>query len=137
MKKVLTFGVFDLLHYGHFEFFRKMRELAGEGGKTIVMLELDEWVVKFKDVRLVYNFEMRKKMLETLRTIDSVVPYDKVGADAVNNVDFDVLAVGPEHTNERFQRLFAWCSENNKDVVVIPRTEGISTTRLKEIIKDL
>ena len=43
----------------------------------------------------------------------------------------------PKIVNERFQRLFKWCAENGKEVVTLPRTEGISTTKLKEIIKDL
>ena len=137
MKTILTFGVFDLLHYGHFELFRKMREYVGSDGKVIVMLQRDEWVSKFKDVRLVYDFNMRKRMIETLRTVDGVVPYDVVGVDSVKDVNFNVLAVGPEHTSERFQSLFRWCRENDKEVVVLPRTDGISTTRLKEIIKDL
>ena len=73
-------------------------------------------------------------MIESLRTVDNAIPYDVVGIDAVRDVDFDVLVVGPEHTNERFQHLFKWCVENGKDVVTLPRTEGISTTKLKEII---
>jgi glycerol-3-phosphate cytidylyltransferase-like family protein len=76
-------------------------------------------------------------MIETLRTVDKAIPYDVVGADALKDLDFDVLVVGPEHTNERFQRLFRWCAENGKEVVTLPRTEGISTTALKAIIKDL
>ena len=137
MKKAITFGVFDLLHYGHFELFRRIKDLVGEDGKVFVLLQRDEWVGKFKDVKLVYDFEMRKTMIETLRTVDQVIPYDVVGIDAVRNIDFDILVVGPEHTSERFRRLFKWCADNGKRVVTLPRTDGISTTRLKEIIKDL
>lgn len=137
MKTAITFGVFDLLHYGHFELFRRIKEVVGPGGKVFVLLQLDEWVTKYKPVKLVYDFEMRKKMIETLRTVDRVIPYDAVGVPAVENIDFDILCVGPEHTSERFQQLFKWCVEHGKEVVTLPRTEGISTTRLKEIIKDL
>lgn len=136
-KTILTFGVFDLLHFGHFELFRKLRELVGNNGCVVVALQLDEWVSKFKDVKLVYDFAVRKKMIENIRYVDSVIPYDVVGVDAVKGVAFDVLAVGPEHTNDRFQKLFEWCGANGKSVVVMPRTKGISTTRLKEIIRDL
>ena len=136
-KKAITFGVFDLLHFGHFELFRRIRELVGETGEVIVMLQKDEWVSKFKDVKLVYDFATRKAMIETLRTVTRAVPYETVGVEAVRDVDFDVLVVGPEHTSERFQRLFKWCEANGKEVVTLPRTDGISTTRLKEIIKDL
>lgn len=137
MKKVLTFGVFDLLHYGHFELFRRAQALGGPNGQLVVALQWDEWVSKFKDAHLVYNFEMRKKMIETLRTVHKVEGYDVVGIPVLERIDFDILVVGPEHTNERFQACFRWCAEHGKEVVVLPRTEGISTTKLKEIIKEL
>lgn len=137
MKKAITFGVFDLLHYGHFELFRRIRELVGADGQVIVMLQRDEWVTKFKPVRLVYDFETRRRMLETLRTVDRVVPYDTVGAEAVGDLDFDTLVLGPEHKGGRFQELSDWCAVRGKEVVTLPRTEGISTTVLKEIIRGL
>ena len=137
-QTAITFGVFDLLHFGHFELFRKIREIVGPEGKVYVMLQIDEMIEKFKPgCKRVYDFPTRQKMIETLRTVDKAIPYDIVGIDAVKNIDFDILVVGPEHTNERFQRLFRWCAENEKEVVALPRTEGISTTRLKEIIQDL
>lgn len=135
--KVLTFGVFDLLHYGHFELFRRARALGGADARLIIALQWDEWVGKYKDAKLVYEFEIRKKMLETLRTVDEVVGYDTVGVPVLKRVDFDILAVGPEHTSERFQQCFKWCAEHGKKVVVLPRTEGISTTELKKIIKGM
>ena len=137
-KTAITFGVFDLLHFGHFELFRRIRELVGENGKVYVTLQIYEMIAKYKPgCKNVYNFTMRQKMIETLRTVDKAIPYDVVGIDAVKDIGFDILVVGPEHTNERFQRLFKWCAENGKDVVTLPRTEGISTTSLKAIIKDL
>lgn len=136
-KKAITFGVFDLLHYGHFELFRRIRELVGEEGEVIVMLQKDEWVTKFKDVKLVYNFEMRKKMIESLRTVTKVIPYETVGIDAVKDVDFNILVRGPEHNSERFQKLSQWCLDNGKKFTILPRTKGISTTSLKQTIKEL
>ena len=135
-KTAITFGVFDLLHFGHFELFRRIRELVGENGKVYVMLQIDESIAKYKPgCRSVYDFDTRRKMIETLRTVDKAIAYDAVGVDAVKDIPFDLLVVGPEHTNERFQRLFRWCEENGKAIVTLPRTEGISTSRLKEIIK--
>ena len=81
--RAVTFGVFDLLHYGHFELFRRIRSMVGPSGQVIVMLQRDEWVTKFKDVKLVYTHEQRKEMIETLRTVTKVIPYDTVGIDAV------------------------------------------------------
>ena len=137
-KVAITFGVFDLLHFGHFELFRRIRELVGDEGKVYVMLQVDEMIEKYKPgCKNVYDFDTRKKMIESLRTVDKAIAYDVVGVDAVKDIDFDILVVGPEHTSERFQRLFTWCAEKGKNVVTLPRTEGISTTILKAIIRDL
>lgn len=137
-KTAITFGVFDLLHFGHFELFRRIRELVGPTGKVYVMLQIDEMIEKYKlGCKNVYDFTTRQKMIETLRTVDKAIPYDVVGVEAVKDLDFNILVVGPEHTNERFQRLFKWCSENGKNVVTLPRTEGISTTKLKQLIKEM
>lgn len=133
-KTAITFGVFDLLHFGHFELFRRIRELVGPKGRVYVMLQIDESIAKYKPgCKSVYDFATRQKMIETLRTVDKAIPYDAVGVEAVENLDFDVLVVGPEHTNERFQRLFKWCAEKGKEVVTLSRTQGISTTMLKEL----
>ena len=133
-RTAITFGVFDLLHFGHFELFRRIRELVGSEGRVYVMLQIDESIAKYKPgCKNVYDFATRQKMIETLRTVDKAIPYDAVGVEAVENLDFDVLVVGPEHANERFQRLFKWCAERGKEVVTLPRTQGISTTMLKEL----
>ena len=135
-RVAITFGVFDLLHFGHFELFRRIRELVGQDGKVYVMLQIDESIAKYKPgCKSVYDFATRQKMIETLRTVDKAIPYDAVGVEAVKDVDFDLLVCGPEHTNERFQRLSKWCAEHGKQVVTLPRTEGFSTTKLKEILK--
>lgn len=135
--KAITFGVFDLLHYGHFELFRRIRELVGEEGEVIVLLQKDEWVSKYKDAKLVYDFAMRKQMIETLRTVTRVIPYESVGIEAVRELDFNLLVRGPEHCSARFLELSAWCEKMGKKWIVLPRTEGISTTALKAIIKEL
>ena len=137
-KTAITFGVFDLLHFGHFELFRRIRELVGSTGKVYVMLQIDEMIEKYKPgCKNVYDFATRQKMIESLRMVDKAIPYDVVGIEAVKDIEFNILVVGPEHTNERFQRLFKWCAETGKEVVTLPRTEGISTTQLKKIISDL
>ena len=137
-KTAITFGVFDLLHFGHFELFRRIRELVGANGRVWIMLQIDESIKRYKPgCKSVYDFEKRKSMIETLRTVDRVIPYDAVGVEAVKELNFDVLICGPEHTNERFQKLFKWCEQNGKEVIVLPRTGGISTTTLKSIIRDL
>lgn len=134
-KTAITFGVFDLLHFGHFELFRRIRELVGESGKVYVMVQIDEAIGKYKPgCKHVYDFAKRKSMINTLRTVTDALPYGAVGVEAVEKIPFDLLVVGPEHTNERFQRLFAWCREHGKEIYTMPRTDGISTTFLKQVI---
>ena len=137
MKNALTFGVFDLLHFGHFELFRRIKELIGNDGKLIVLLQLDEWVSKFKDVKLVYPFEIRKQMLESLRTVDEVIPYTQVCIDSIRNIDFDLLVLGADQKGERFSEVEKWTMLHGKQVITLSRTEGISTSKLKEIIKNM
>ena len=79
-KTAITFGVFDLLHFGHFELFRRIREIVGEPGKVYVMLQVDEMIEKYKPgCKNVYDFATRQKMIESLRTVDKAIPYEVVG----------------------------------------------------------
>ena len=130
MKTVLTFGVFDLLHWGHFELFRRAKELAGEGGRLVVAVQRDEYVTKFKDVRLVYTHEQRTKMIATLRTVDAVVPYTAVD-ETIPTLDFTCLVLGPDQTHAGIQRARDCCLAHGKEVVVLARTPGVSSSQLR------
>lgn len=131
MTKVLTVGVFDLLHYGHFELFRKARLAGGEDAYLIVAVQEDEVVAQYKlGTKLVYNFARRCQMVRELRSVDEVIPYRAVD-DLVKRVDFDVFAVGGDQSHKGFQAAIEYCREHGKQVVAIPRTPGISTTELK------
>lgn len=129
-KTVLTVGVYDLLHWGHFELFRRAKELAGDGGRLIVAVQEDSWVTKFKDVKLVYDWNQRAKMISALRYVDEVVPYTAVD-ETIKTLGFDVFAVGPDQNHSGFQRAKAWCAENGREVVVLGRTNGISSSQLR------
>ena len=131
MKTVLTVGVYDLLHWGHFELFRRCKELAGKGGRLIVAIQDDEWVTKFKDVQLTYSWEQRAKMIRTLRTVDEVVPYTAVDV-TIKNLQFDTFVCGPDQNHLGFQRAKEWCVENGREVVVLSRTEGISSSQIRK-----
>ena len=132
---VLTVGVFDLLHWGHFELFRRAKELAGEGGKLTVAVQEDAIVTKYKpEAKLVYDWHKRVKMIGALRYVDKVVPYTDID-ESIKCIDFDVFAIGGDQTHAGFQRAVKWCAENGKDVVTLPRTEGISTSKLKEMLR--
>lgn len=130
MKKVLTVGVYDLLHWGHFELFRRAKELAGSGGKLVVAVQKDEWVTKFKDVKLVYNYDQRVKMISALRYVDEVVPYTAID-ESIKEIDFTTFAMGGDQAHAGFQRAKAWCKANGKEVIVMSRTPGICSTELR------
>ena len=131
MKKVLTVGVYDLLHYGHFELFRRCKELAGEGGKLVVAVQEDAVVTKYKpQAKLVYDWDKRVKMIRALRYVDQVVPYGDVD-ESIKHIDFTTFVVGPDQCHAGFQRAMQWCRDNGRKVVVLDRTQGISSTQLR------
>ena len=132
IKTVLTVGVYDLLHYGHYELFRRAKELAGEGGRLVVAVQEDAVVGKYKpQAHLIYDWATRVKMIRALRYVDEVVPYGDVD-ESIKHIAFDVFAVGGDQNHAGFQRAMQWCRENGKEVVILPRTAGISTTQLKQ-----
>ena len=131
MKVVLTVGVYDLLHYGHFELFRRCKELAGEGGKLVVAVQDDAVVTKYKpQAKLVYDWDTRVKMIRALRYVDQVVPYGDVD-ESIKHIDFTTFVVGPDQCHAGFQRAMQWCRDNGREVVVLSRTEGISSSQLR------
>lgn len=131
MKTVLTVGVFDLLHYGHFELFRRAKELAGKDGKLTVAIQEDEFVTKYKpQAKLFYDWNTRAKMISALRYVDKVVPYTDID-ESIKKIDFDVFAVGGDQIHLGFLKAVEWCKQNGKEVVRLSRTEGISSTMLR------
>ena len=136
MKKILTVGVFDLLHIGHVNLFRRAKSLS-EDGKLIVAVQESDVVLKYKPgTNLVYSTEERMYMVKAIRFVDDVIPYQAVD-EIVKKVDFDVFLTGPDQIHDGFQRAMRWCEENGKEHVVIPRTDGISSSWLKEQIKTM
>ena len=130
MKTVLTFGVFDMLHIGHILLFKRAKEL---GDKLIVAVQDGDFILKYKpEAKIVYSTEERCYMVSTIKYVDEVVVYKDVDKD-IQHIDFDVFAKGPDQMHEGFQRAIKWCEDNGKEVVVLPRTEGISSTQLRAI----
>ena len=132
MKKVLTVGVFDMLHIGHILLFKRAKAL---GDYLIVAVQDDDCILKYKPgTKMVYTTEERKFMVGALKHVDEVITYRDVDTD-IQGVDFDIFAKGPDQCHAGFQRAVAWCRAHDKEVVVIPRTENISSTMLKEYSK--
>ena len=71
MKKVITYGTFDLLHYGHINLLRRAKE---QGDYLIVALSTDEFNWKEKGKKCYFTYDQRKKLLEAIRYVDLVIP---------------------------------------------------------------
>ena len=123
MKKVITYGTYDLLHVGHINLLRRAREL---GDYLIVVLSTDEFnSVKHKTAY--HPYEARKTILESIRYVDEVLPeynWEQKIKDVVDN-QVDVFVMGDDWKGQ-FDFLKDYC-----EVVYLPRTEGISTTKIK------
>ena len=131
MKTVFTVGVFDLLHVGHILLFKHAKEL---GDRLVVAVQNDDVILKYKpEAEMVNTTEERLFMVKSIRYVDQVVTYDDVD-EIVKKIDFDIFAVGPDQCQEGFQRAIRWCEEHGKEVVTIPRTEGISSSMLRRFV---
>jgi len=124
MKKVITYGTYDLLHIGHINLLRRAREL---GDYLIVALSTDEFNA-IKNKKAYYSYEDRKTILEAIRYVDKVIPertWDQKIQDVIEN-DIDIFVMGDDWKG-KFDFLKDYC-----EVVYLPRTEGISTTKIKD-----
>lgn len=134
IKKVLTVGVYDLLHIGHVELFRRAKNC---GDHLIVAVQESEVVLHYKpNTQLVYSTEERMYMVKAIRYVDEVVTYSGVDS-IVKEVDFDIFVTGPDQNHRGFQEAIQWCREHGKETIVLPRTEGISSSDIKEMIKHM
>ena len=127
MKKVITYGTFDLLHVGHINLLRRAKAL---GDYLIVVVSSDEFNAG-KGKKAYHSFEDRKKILEAIRYVDEVLPeytWEQKIDDVVNN-NVDVFVMGDDWKG-KFDFLKDYC-----EVVYLPRTEGISTTKIKKDLK--
>ena len=127
-KKVLTVGVYDLLHKGHVELYRRAR---GLGDYLIVAAQDSDFILKYKPTAKVLNStEDRKYMIKSIRYVDEVITYTDVDK-IVQEVEFDVFVTGPDQCHSGFQRAIQWCEEHGKEHIVLGRTDGVSSSELK------
>lgn len=133
MTKILTFGVFDYLHLGHLRLFKQCKKYADY---LIVAVQNGEYIEKYKpNAHVRYSTDERVEMLQALRIVDEVKVYDVLNENALNNIDFNILALGEDHQGKRFDDAIQWCKIHNKQVIRLKRTPGISSTAIKEEIK--
>lgn len=124
MKKVITYGTFDLLHTGHINILRRARKY---GDYLIVAISSDEFNA-LKDKKAYYSFEQRKAILEAIRYVDEVIPEHtwEQKVEDVKKHDIDAFVMGDDWKG-KFDFLKDQC-----EVIYLPRTVGISTTKIKK-----
>ena len=125
MNRVITYGTFDLLHYGHINLLRRAKAL---GDYLIVVLSTDEFNWNEKRKKCYFTYEIRKQLLEAIRYVDLVIPeenWDQKISD-VKEYDIDTFVMG-DGWKGKFDFLKPYC-----EVVYLPRTPEISTTQIKK-----
>ena len=129
MKRVITYGTFDLLHYGHINLLQRAKAL---GDYLIVALSTDEFNWNSKNKKTYFPYEVRKKLLESIRYVDLVIPEEnwEQKITDVQLYKIDTFVIGADWEG-KFDFLKDYC-----DVVYLPRTPEISTTQIKNYLKN-
>lgn len=128
MKKVITYGTFDLLHYGHVNLLQRAKAL---GDYLIVAISTDEFNWNQKQKKCYFSYEERKRLVESIRYVDLVIPEEswEQKVSDVQEFKVDTFVIGDDWTGE-FDFLKDYC-----EVVYLPRTPEISTTQIKSDLK--
>lgn len=126
MKRVLTYGTYDLLHYGHLNLLKRCKDL---GDELIVGVSSDEFNEQ-KGKNSFLNFEERVNLVESIKFVDKVIKENswEQKIDDIKRFNIDIFVMGDDWKG-KFDYLKPYC-----EVVYLPRTIGISTTLLKEVI---
>ena len=130
---VFTAGVWDILHVGHLNLLRRARDL---GDKLIVGVLTDEAAERYKP-RPVMPFEQRLEIIRALRMVDDAVQVDDTNATPVlQRLEPHILVHGSDIDKKPGWEIGqTWMHENGRKFVVLPYTEGVSSTGLKSAVR--
>ena len=129
MRRVITYGTFDLLHYGHINLLRRARQY---GDYLIVGLSTDEFNWNEKQKKCYFSYDKRKALLEAIRYVDLVIPeenWEQKIAD-VKEYHVDTFVMGDDWEG-KFDFLKDYC-----EVIYLPRTPEISSTQIKRDLRE-
>lgn len=130
MKKVITYGTFDLLHYGHINLLERAKAL---GDYLVVAVSTDEFNWNEKRKKCYYSYEERIHMLKAIEYVDEIIPeenWEQKNTD-VDKHDIDVFVMGDD-----WEGKFDFLKEKGVEVVYLSRTPNISTTQIKNDLKE-
>jgi len=124
LKRVITYGTFDLLHYGHINLFRRAKAL---GDYLIVALSTDEFNQKLKNKENYFEYKTRELMLDAIRYVDLVIPEEnwEQKVEDIKLYKVDVFVMGDDWEG-KFDFLKEHC-----EVVYLPKTPEISSTMIR------
>ena len=127
MKRVITYGTFDLIHYGHINLLERARRL---GDYLIVGLSTNEFNA-IKNKKCYFSYEERKRLLEAIRYVDLVIPEEawEQKASDIKLYQIDTFVIGDDREG-KFDELKSLC-----EVVYLNRTPEVSTTKIKSELK--
>jgi glycerol-3-phosphate cytidylyltransferase len=130
MKRVITFGTYDLFHRGHLRMLQRAREL---GDYLIVGVSTDELNFNKKNYRPVFSEQDRMAIVKAVRYVDEVFPEESLERkrDYIQAYRADIMVMGDDWKGK-----FDFCSDLCQ-VIYLERTIGISTTDLKELIRSV
>ena len=125
MKKIITYGTFDLLHYGHINLLKRAKQM---GDYLIVCLSTDEFNKNSKNKECCFSYEIRKQLLESIRYVDLVIPENNWNQkiNDIKEFGIDTFVMGDDWKG-KFDFLKDYC-----EVIYLPRTKEISTTKIKK-----
>lgn len=125
MKRVITYGTFDLLHYGHINLLRRAKKL---GDYLIVALSTDEFNWNSKHKKTYFSYEQRKQLLEAIRYVDLVIPEKSWSQKKIDmeKYDIDTFVMGDDWKGK-----FDFLTDEGVEVIYLPRTPEISSTKIK------
>lgn len=130
MKRIITYGTFDLLHYGHIKLLEHAKQ---QGDYLIVALSTDEFNWKSKKKKSYFSYEQRKALLEAIRYVDLVIPensWEQKRTD-IHEYKIDTFVMGDDWKGK-----FDFLEDEGVEVMYLARTPEISTTRIKKDLKD-
>ena len=126
MKRVITYGTFDLLHYGHISLLNRAKSL---GNYLIVALSTDEFNSNHKNKSCYFDYDKRKQLLEAIRFVDLVIPetcWEQKKTD-IQRYDIDTFVMGDDWQGE-----FDWLGAEGCEVVYLARTSEVSSSQIKK-----
>lgn len=126
MKRVITYGTFDLLHYGHINLLRRAKSL---GDYLIVAVSTDEFNWKEKKKKCYFSYEQRKQLVESVRYVDLVIPENNWEQKLfdVHEYHIDTFVIGDDWKGK-----FDFLEDEGVNVVYLSRTPEISSSQIKQ-----